>query len=79
MFLRTIRNRLTFLSQYLTQWVSRNGLSDASNKKFKTSFFEWFEAKACILKSEAVINDQNHVIFILGANARGSISEDFQV
>ena len=29
---------------------------------FKTSFFEWFEVKVCILKSEAVINDQNRVL-----------------
>ena len=35
----------------------------ASNKRIKTSFFEWFEVKVCILKSEAVINDQNGVLF----------------
>ena len=32
-------------------------------KKCKTSFFEWFEVKVCILKSEAVINDQNRFLF----------------
>ena len=31
--------------------------------KIKTSFFEWFEVKVCFLKSDAVINDQNHVFF----------------
>ena len=30
-------------------------------KKWKNSFFEWFEAKVCILKSEAVIIDQNGI------------------
>ena len=33
-------------------------------KKFKTSFFKWFEVKVCILKSEAVNNDQNSVLFL---------------
>ena len=37
-FLRTIRNRLTFLSQHLTRCVSQNGLSHASNKNLKPSF-----------------------------------------
>ena len=63
MSLHTIRNRLTFLSQPLTRCVSRNGTNNTSNKKYKTSFFEWFEVKVCILKSEAVINDQNSVLF----------------
>ena len=36
-FLRTIRNKLTFLSQHLTRSVSRNGLSYTSDEKCKTS------------------------------------------
>ena len=39
--------------------------------KMKTSFFEWFEVKVyfkpfifCVSKSEAVINDQNVVLFL---------------
>ena len=63
-FLRTIRNRLTFLSKYLTQCVPWNSLSDTLNEKFKTSFFEYFVVKVCILKSEAVFNNQNRVIFL---------------
>ena len=48
---RTIRNRLRFLWQPLTQCVSRNGLNNTSNTKFKTSFFEWFEVKFRNLRS----------------------------
>ena len=62
-FLRTIRNRLTVLSQLLTRCVSRNRLNNALNIKLKTSIFEQFEVKVCILKSEAVIYDQNGVHF----------------
>ena len=63
-FLRTIITRPTFLSQPLTRYVSRNCLNSTSNEKCKTSFFEWFEVKVCILTSEAVINDENHVFFL---------------
>ena len=64
-FLRTLRNRLTFLSQSLTRCVWRNEISrkHTSNKKFKISFSEWLEVKVFILKSEAVINDQNHILW----------------
>ena len=47
----------------LTRCVSQNCQNITSNKKIKTFFFEWFEVKVCILKSRAVINDQNYVIF----------------
>ena len=62
--LRTIINRITFLSQPLTWCVSRNDPSNTSNRKCKASSFEWFEMKVCLLKFEAVINDQNHGLFL---------------